>query len=176
MQSGVPMYIEKNAGAMPASCGDPAEEQKKFNDAVAEARSQLWTLFESAKKEMGEEQALIIDVQRMILCDLDFLKSVEERIKAGAGAAEAVQQSGDAFSAVFAAVEDEYIRTRAVDVRDAVQRVVHILCGQPESDWIQEPCILLAEDLTPSETVQMPKDKNPGFCDPSGVFHQSYGH
>ena len=158
----------KKASTLPVSCGDPAAEQKQVDDAVTEARSQLEALFEKTKEELGEEQAMIIDVQMMMLDDLDFLESVADMIKGGASAAEAAQESGDTFSAAFAAMDDEYMKARAVDVKDVSQRIVRILCGDQGGMVMEEPGILIAEDLTPSETVQLPKDKILAFVTRQG--------
>ena len=153
---------------LPESCGDPVLEQQKFNEAAEEAKAQLQELFEKTKKELGEEQAMIIDVQMMMLDDLDFLESVEAMIKGGASAAQAAHESGDTFSAAFAAMDDEYMKARAVDVKDVARRVVRILCGNRNGTMMDEPGILLAEDLTPSETVQLPKDKILAFVTRQG--------
>lgn len=158
----------KQSHQLPPSCGDAAKEQEKFNDAVETARTQLQELFEQTKKDLGEEQAMIIDVQMMMLDDLDFLEGVQEMIQGGAGAAEAAQETGESFSAAFAAMDDEYMKARAVDVKDVSQRIVKILCGGQMGVVMDEPGILVAEDLTPSETVQLPKDKILAFVTRQG--------
>ena len=159
---------QKQQSELPASCGDAAVEQKKFDEAVETAREQLQALFVKTQKEIGEEQAMIIDVQMMMLDDLDFIESVQDMIKKGAGAAQAAKDSGDAFSAAFAAMDDEYMKARAVDVKDVSQRIVRILCGERQGTIMEEPGILIAEDLTPSETVQLPKDKILAFVTRQG--------
>ena len=159
---------QKKTGELPESCGDAAAEQARFDEAVETARSQLQELFEKTKREIGEEQAMIIDVQMMMLDDLDFIESVQDMIKKGAGAAQAAKDSGDAFSAAFAAMDDEYMKARAVDVKDVSQRIVRILCGERQGTIMEEPGILIAEDLTPSETVQLPKDKILAFVTRQG--------
>ena len=162
-------YIyHKQTSELPASCGDADVEQKKFNEALEAARKQLQELFNKTKEELGEEQAMIIDVQMMMLDDLDYLESVEAMIKNGASAAQAAQESGDTFSAAFAAMDDEYMKARAVDVKDVSQRIVKILCGEQTGTIMDEPGILIAEDLTPSETVQLPKDKILAFVTRQG--------
>ncbi len=158
----------KQRSELPTSCGDPAVEQGKFNEALETARQQLEALFLKTKEELGEEQAMIIDVQMMMLDDLDYLESVEAMIKGGASAAEAAKESGDTFSAAFAAMDDEYMKARAVDVRDVSSRIVTILCGDQSGTVMEEPGILVAEDLTPSETVQLPKDKILAFVTRQG--------
>ena len=158
----------KGTSELPASCGDPVKEQAKFDEAVETARAQLQELFEKTKREIGEEQAMIIDVQMMMLDDLDFIESVQDLIQNGSGAAQAAQESGDSFSAAFAAMDDEYMKARAVDVKDVSSRIVKILCGDQGGTLLEEPGILVAEDLTPSETVQLPKDKILAFVTRQG--------
>ncbi len=158
----------KQCSELPASCGDAGKEQQKFDEAKETARRQLQQLFEKTKQEIGEEQAMIIDVQMMMLDDLDYLESVADMIKDGAGAAQAAQDSGEFFSAAFAAMDDEYMKARAVDVKDVSSRIVKILCGDQGGLVMEQPGILVAEDLTPSETVQLPKDKILAFVTRQG--------
>ena len=162
-------YIyKKQQAALPTSCGDASVEQRHFEEAKEEARAQLQALFEKTCKEIGEEQGMIIDVQMMMLDDLDYLESIEAMIKNGASAAEAVKETGDTFAAAFAAMNDDYMKARAVDVKDVSTRIVTILCGGKTGFSMEEPGILVAEDLTPSETVQMPKDKILAFVTRQG--------
>ena len=158
----------KGLATLPASCGDPAAEQQKFEAAKQTALEQLQTLMEETAQRLGEEQAMILDVQMMMLDDQDYLDSIAAMIQNGASAAEAVKESGDTFSAAFAAMDDAYMQARAVDVRDVSHRVVTILCGGKVGFAMEEPGILIAEDLTPSETVQMPKDKILAFVTRQG--------
>lgn len=159
---------KKQQLTLPSSCGDAATEQQRFDDAKQEAHRQLEELFERTKETLGEQQAMIIDVQMMMLDDLDYLESVQAMIQGGAGAAQAAQDSGDAFAAAFAAMDDEYMKARATDVRDVSQRVVTILCGGKTGFSMEESGVLVAEDLTPSETVQLPKDKILAFVTRQG--------
>lgn len=158
----------KQHSELPASCGNAEKEQQKFDEAKEIAREQLQELFQKTKEEIGEEQAMIIDVQMMMMDDLDYLESVADMIKGGASAAQAAQDSGDSFSAAFAAMDDEYMKARAVDVKDVSSRIVKILCGEQTGTVMDQPGILVAEDLTPSETVQLPKDKILAFVTRQG--------
>ena len=158
----------KGLATLPASCGDPAAEQQKFEQAKQAALEQLQALMEETAQRLGEEQAMILDVQMMMLDDQDYLDSIQAMIQNGASAAEAVKETGDTFSAAFAAMDDAYMQARAVDVRDVSGRVVTILCGGRVGFAMEEPGILIAEDLTPSETVQMPKDKILAFVTRQG--------
>ena len=169
-------YIyKKQQAALPTSCGDASVEQRHFEEAKEEARAQLQALFEKTCKEIGEEQGMIIDVQMMMLDDLDYLESIEAMIKNGASAAEAVKETGDTFAAAFAAMDDDYMKARAVDVKDVSTRIVTILCGGKTGFSMEEPGILVAEDLTPSETVQMPKDKILAFVTRQGSSNSHTG-
>lgn len=162
-------YVYKKGQAtLPSSCGDPAVEKENFEKAKQTALEQLQVLFNETAERLGEEQAMILDVQMMMLEDLDYLESIEAMIQNGAGAAEAVKETGDTFAAAFAAMDDAYMQARAVDVRDISNRIVTILCGGKVGFSMDEPGILIAEDLTPSETVQMPKDKILAFVTRQG--------
>ena len=164
-----PAYIyRRERQELPGACGDPAAEQEKFDRAREVARVQLTELFEKTRKEIGEEQAMILDVQIMILDDLDYLDSVRDMIAGGASAAQAARETGHAFSASFAALDDPYMKARAVDIRDMSERIVTILCGGTSGIFMKEPSILVAEDLTPSETVQLPRDKILAFITRQG--------
>ncbi|MEG2287584.1 MAG: phosphoenolpyruvate--protein phosphotransferase, partial [Ruthenibacterium sp.] len=158
----------KEEKELPVSCGNAATEQDKFDQAMETARSQLKELFEAMCKDLGEEQAMIIDVQLMMMEDLDYLESIYALIKSGASAAQAVENTGDSFAATFSAMDDEYMKARAVDVRDVSQRIVTILCGGKMDFSMPEPGILVAKDLTPSEAVQLPKDKIMAFVTQEG--------
>ncbi len=158
----------KQQSELPVSCGTPEQEQQKFDAAKETAREQLQALFEKTKAEIGEEQAMIIDVQMMMLDDLDYLESVADLIQGGASAAAAAQESGEMFSSAFAAMDDEYMKARAVDVKDVSCRLVQILCGTQTGAILDRPGILVAEDLTPSETVQLPKDNILAFVTRQG--------
>ena len=164
-----PAYVyRREQRELPGACGDAAAEQKKFDAARETARAQLTGLFEKTRREIGEEQAMILDVQIMMLDDMDYLDGVRDMIAGGASAAQAARETGDAFSAAFAALEDPYMQARAVDIRDMAERIVTILCGGKSGFSMTAPGILVAEDLTPSETVQLPKDKILAFITRQG--------
>ncbi len=138
---------------------DTDAEIKRFEAAREEAKSQLAGLFEKALKEVGEVNAAIFEVHQMMLDDLDYIESITNIIKGQEVNAEyAVANTGDNFSEMFAAMEDDYMRERAADVRDVSNRVISILLGQGSGGMdSKEPVILLADDLAPSETVQLDK-------------------
>lgn len=147
---------------------DKEKELERYHAAQDTAREQLKVLYDKALKDLGEEQSAIIDIQMMLVDDLDFVEAVEEMINSGCDAAFAVHETGDAQATMFASLDDEYMKARATDVRDISDRLVKILLGTDSSFKMKEPGILLAEDLTPSETVQLEKDKILAFVTRSG--------
>ena len=140
---------------------DTAKEVKRFEDAKDTAKQQLAGLYDKALKEVGEVNAAIFEVHQMMLDDLDYIESITNMIEGQQVNAEyAVATTGDTFSEMFAAMDDDYMRERAADVRDVSNRVVSILQGNGGNDLnADEPVILLADDLAPSETVQLDKSK-----------------
>ena len=141
------------------SIEDVEKEKKRFEDAKEKAKEELAGLYEKALKEVGESGAMIFDVHQMMLDDLDYVESILNMIDTQKVNAEfAVATTGDNFSQMFAAMDDDYMKERAADVRDISNRVIRILQGK-EMGGITEnqPVILLAEDLAPSETVQLDK-------------------
>ena len=147
----------------------PEEELERFEQARARAQAQLRSLYESAVGEVGEDNAAIFEIHQMMLEDEDFLDAVRSVIRTQGGTAEhAVQVTGENFAAAFAAMEDTYMQARAADVRDVAHRLQAVLAGAEEKpDW-DEPFILMADDLSPSETVQLDKRKLRGFVTRGG--------
>lgn len=140
---------------------DAAAEIRRFEQAKEEAKKQLAELYEKALKEVGEVNAAIFEVHQVMLDDLDYIESVTNVIENQQVNAEfAVASTGDNFSDMFAAMDDDYMRARAADVKDISNRVIAVLQGRKDCALdAEEPVILLAEDLAPSETVQMDKSK-----------------
>lgn len=140
---------------------DVPAEIDRFTTAKEKAKEQLQKLYDKAIKEVGEANAMIFEVHQMMLDDLDYVESITNMIETQKINAEfAVATTGDNFSQMFAAMDDAYMKERAADVKDISNRVIMILQGK-ETDGIQsdEPVILVAEDLAPSETVQLDKSK-----------------
>lgn len=136
-------------------------EIRRFEEAREEGKKQLAGLYEKALKEVGEVNAAIFEVHQMMLDDLDYVESIQNMIKSQEVNAEfAVANTGDNFSEMFASMDDDYMKERAADVKDISNRLIMILQGNGaggiQSD---EPVILLADDLAPSETVQLDKSK-----------------
>ncbi len=140
---------------------EPAREKERFLAARDTAVEQLQGLYEKALKEVGESNAAIFEIHQMMLADDDYLDSVTNIIEGqGVNAEYAVAVTSENFSNMFASMDDEYMKARAADVKDISERVIAVLSGQQDgllqSD---EPCIIVADDLAPSETVQMDKEK-----------------
>ncbi len=136
-------------------------EIERFKEARELAKEELSSLYEKALKEVGEANAAIFEVHQMMLDDLDYEESILNMIQTQEINAEfAVATTGDNFSEMFAAIDDDYMKARAVDVKDISNRVIKILQGDRNNEAkFDEPVILVAEDLTPSETVQLDKSK-----------------
>ncbi|PWM32305.1 MAG: phosphoenolpyruvate--protein phosphotransferase [Clostridiales bacterium] len=149
---------------------DAEAEIARFEAAKEKATEQLDALYHKALEEAGEEQAMIFDVHKMMLDDGDYLDSIRGMIRDEKVNAEyAVSTTGDNFSAVFASMDDEYMKARSVDVLDISKRVVNVLAGIVEGGIASEvPVILLADDLSPSETVQLDKSKILAFVTKNG--------
>ena len=128
---------------------DEATELSRFHTAKETAASQLRALYEKTRREIGEDEAMIIDVQMMMLDDGDYNDAVEEGIRGGSGADAAVAAAGRQFSEFFASLDDPYMKARAADVRDVSQRLSDILCGREGVPALTEPMVLVADDLTP---------------------------
>ena len=149
---------------------DVEAEIARFEAAKEKATQELDALYQKALTEAGEEQAMIFDVHKMMLDDGDYLDSIRGMIRDEKVNAEyAVSATGDSFSAVFASMDDEYMKARSVDVLDISKRVVNVLAGIVEGGIASEvPVILLADDLSPSETVQLDKSKILAFVTKNG--------
>ena len=140
---------------------DAGQEVERFYQARETAKQQLQELYQKALREVGELNAAIFEVHQMMLDDLDYEESIVNMIKSQEVNAEyAVANTGDNFSKMFASMDDEYMQARSADVKDISNRVIGILQGKPLGGISgSEPVILLAEDLAPSETVQLDKSK-----------------
>lgn len=140
---------------------DPEAEIARYEEAKAEAIEQLGQLHDKAVAEVGEDNAMIFEVHAMMLEDEDYNDSVYNIIRNEEVNAEfAVATTGDNFSVMFAQMDDEYFKARAADVKDISERVITVLQGGGANGEIgEEPVIVVAEDLAPSETVQMDKSK-----------------
>lgn len=136
-------------------------EKQRVKQAGEQAEEQLKKLYDKAVKEVGEASAAIFEVHQMMLQDEDYLDAINNMIKTEKVNAEyAVAVTGDHFSEMFARMDDDYMKARAADIKDISNRLVRNLQGEREVDFgAIEPSIIIAEDLSPSETVQMDKNK-----------------
>lgn len=140
------------------------EELRRFETARARGEEELTALSETALEKVGQDTAAIFEIHRMLLEDEDYLESIKSIIEGGATAEYAVTVAGQHFSAVFADMEDAYLRARAADIQDVSGRLINILTGTaPCQLQGEKPAILVADDLSPSETVQLDKSKVLGF-------------
>lgn len=149
---------------------DTEAEKKRYREAVQTAITELQGLYDKALKEVGEANAAIFEMHQMMLEDEDFTESVENIIDSQSVNAEyAVASTGDNFAQMFASMDDEYMRGRAADVKDISERLVSVLNGASRQQMdADEPVIVMAVDLVPSETVQMDKDKVLSFVTTQG--------
>ena len=147
------------------SVEDTVAELQRFEKAKETALEQLHELYDKALKEVGEVNAAIFDVHAMMLEDDDFNDSIRNTIESQKVNAEyAVATTGDNFAKMFEEMDDEYFRARSADIKDIAERVVSVLQGAEAKNALgDEPVILAAKDLAPSETVQMDKTKLLGF-------------
>lgn len=137
---------------------DTEKEISRYDAARETAEAQLNALYEKALKEVGEDNAQIFEVHGMMLEDADYNDSVYNMIRTqGVNAEYAVAATGDNFSKMFAEMDDEYFKARSADIRDISERLVRVLSGTDSRKELQEAGILAAEDLAPSETVQLDK-------------------
>lgn len=161
------MFYKRNEKVIKRTHVDDVDaEWKRFCDAKDTAVSQLKELYDKAIEDVGEANAMIFEIHQMMLEDLDYLESIENIIRTQEVNAEfAVATTADNFAQMFAAMDDAYMQGRAADVKDVSERVLDILCGVSGGmKEMTEPCVIAADDLAPSETVQLDKSKVLGFA------------
>lgn len=167
-----PLYFYRRvSGAVPRMTdANPAVEWARFEAAKSTAIGQLSALYDKALKEAGEEAAILFETHQMMLEDLDYVDAIQDRIENQHMNAEAaVADTGEQFAEMFAAMDDSYMQARAADVKDISNRVVGILMGAIQGGIDSPvPVILAADDLAPSETVQLDKSKILGFVTAGG--------
>lgn len=140
---------------------DPEAEVKRVDTALEKSKEQLQKLYDKAVREVGEASAAIFEVHQMMLEDDDYLEAIQNTIRTEQVNAEyAVATTGDNFAAMFASMDDDYMKARSADIKDISERLVRNLSGQEDADLSSiEPSVIVADDLSPSETVQMDKEK-----------------
>lgn len=140
---------------------DAQGETARVQEAVKRSQEQLQKLYDKALKEVGEASAAIFEVHQMMLEDEDYLEAIQNMIQTEMVNAEyAVAVTGDNFSQMFASMDDDYMKARAADIKDISERLVRNLSGQEDAGLSNiDPSVIVADDLSPSETVQMDKEK-----------------
>ena len=140
---------------------DTEAEVKRVDEALKASQEQLQKLYDKAVREVGEASAAIFEVHQMMLEDEDYLEAIQNMIRTEQVNAEyVVAVTGDNFAEMFASMDDDYMKARSADIKDISERLVRNLSGQGDVDLSSiEPSIIVADDLSPSETVQMDKDK-----------------
>ena len=140
---------------------DTEAEVKRVDEALKASQEQLQKLYDKAVREVGEASAAIFEVHQMMLEDEDYLEAIQNMIRTEQVNAEyAVAVTGDNFAEMFASMDDDYMKARSADIKDISERLVRNLSGQGDVDLSEiEPSVIVADDLSPSETVQMDKDK-----------------
>ena len=150
---------------------DPEKEIQRFHRALHEAKAQIEEIRAGAVSKVGEDTAAIFEAHEMFLEDPELIGQVEAEIRSGNLNAEyAVQQTIEAYASVFSSMEDEYMRARGADVMDVGQRLLRILTGSEEVSLAQldSPVIVIAHDLTPSDTARMNRSMVLGFITEAG--------
>ena len=149
---------------------DTDAEWHRFKGAQTGAVEQLGVLAEQARAEAGDEAAMLFETHQMMAEDLDYEEAIEDLIlNQKLNAEAAVSQVAEQFAAMFASMDDTYMQARAADVQDVSQRIIGILCGVVQGGIASDvPVLLAADDLAPSETIQLDKSKILGFITAGG--------
>lgn len=148
---------------------DVQEEIRRFEKAKKEALRQLKILYKSTLEQVGKEQALIFDLYQLMIVDEEYNAVVYKMLREERWTAEyAVLEAGKSFAGMFASLEEEYVNARSADIMNVSKRIISMLAATKPADLGEEPVIILAEDLTPSQTVQFSKDKILAFVTKKG--------
>jgi phosphotransferase system enzyme I (PtsI) len=163
-----PVFVLVGDDAAPRAAGTPEEERAAYLRAAATSVDALQHLADSLRNRGLEEQAGIMGAQSLMLQDPAFEEMVLEAIGAGSPAPEATGTAGDHFAATFEALDDPYMAARAADVRDAAGRLVDVLTGRDTTPRLTEPSIVVAHELTPSQTASLDRAMVLGFATDAG--------
>ena len=169
----IKLYLKGEQQVKRHKVTDVKAELLRYEEARNKSMTELKGLYEKALKEVGEANAAIFEVHQMMLEDEDYNESVRNIIESqGVNAEYAVAATGDNFSKMFSSMEDEYMKERAADVKDISERVISVLNGKSRgNDTGDEASIIVADDLAPSETVQLDKDKVLSFVTVHGSLN-----
>lgn len=153
-------YGKKETTVRREKIEDTEAEVARYKEAREKSVAQLRQLHDDSVKKVGEENAAIFDVHAMLMEDEDFCEAIENAIRTqNVNAEYAVAVAGENFSKMFAEMEDEYFKARSADMKDISERLIRVLTGEDEMHSFEEPSIIIADDLMPSETVQLDKEK-----------------
>ncbi|MBM7647315.1 phosphotransferase system enzyme I (PtsI) [Bacillus ectoiniformans] len=158
--------VEPDLSFNQSSVSDPAEEVNRFQTALQAAKTDLETIKEKAYKDLGADKAAIFEAHLLVLSDPELIQPIEEKIKTDSVNAEhALKETGDMFIAMFESMDNDYMKERAADIRDVTKRILaHLLQVQlANPSLIAEEVIIIAEDLTPSDTAQLNREFVKGF-------------
>ncbi len=159
-QGPIYFYHRRKTEITAQRAADPAAEQARVDKALAQAAQQLMDMAQLAKKQAGEDAAELFETHAMFLEDEDYVGAMGELVAEGYSAEYAVSQAGEQFAEMLAAMDDPYMQARAADIRDVTDRVLNLLMGIVEGGIDSAvPVILAADDLAPSETIQLDKTK-----------------
>ena len=151
------------------TCADVTAETAKLHAALAKAEDELVQLYTEAVEKVGEKEAAIFEIHRMMLSDEDFVAEAENFIRNGHRSAEtAVRKAGTALAEIFGAMDDEYMKARAADISAVAERVTDILGGCEKVILLTQPSVIAAHDLTPAETVMLDRKMVLGFVTEGG--------
>lgn len=159
-------YFKRNSAAAPKyETTDVNHELYRWELAADTAAKQLDALIKKADADLGEEASILFETHQLMIADLDYCDRIKDLIQNGKMNAEAaIEKASREFSTAFSQMDDEYMQARSADVLDIAQRLINILCGDDDKNPpITEPVIIAADDLTPSETIQLDKRLILGF-------------
>ncbi|MCD7734969.1 MAG: phosphoenolpyruvate--protein phosphotransferase, partial [Clostridiales bacterium] len=169
--SGPLYFFRRSSGEIPHYTADDIENEKsRLAQAQEKSMAQLEALAEQCRAEAGEESAVLFETHAMFVEDEDYVECILETLEEERCNVEyAVEQAGEQFAAMFAAMDDEYMQARAADIKDVTRRILNNLMGVVQGGIdSEEPVILAADDLAPSETLQLDKSKILGFITQGG--------
>ena len=160
---GIPFFLPTSNEDGFSSAGSPETEKNRLAAALETVREQLSGLYEKAREELGEAQAAVVEVQLLLLEDPELPETITGFIEQGLGAAAAVTEAGDTFARIFETMEDAYLRARGDDIRDLCHRIRDALLERRPVDFPKTPFVLVAEALSPSQALSLPRDRVLGF-------------
>ena len=169
VQGPIYFYRRAEASAPPTAAASLEEETRRLEEAKEKSMDQLSALADKAREEAGDEAAMLFETHAMFVEDEDFCDCMNAALEEGCTAERAAETAGEQFAAMLAAMDDAYMQARTADIKDVTRRILNNLMGVTEGgiDW-EEPVILAADDLAPSETLQLDKSKILGFITQGG--------